>query len=134
MREDIFKLVSAVYQSHESKPLDKSPEAIRVLSKMNEEYKRNGLGLNEKDRARFKEIKMELSTLGIEFSKRLNEENGGNWFTPEELNGVPKDVLDGLKKGEGENAGKLWLTYKYPDYFPTMKYAVNPETRKKVIP
>ncbi|KAA8906667.1 hypothetical protein FN846DRAFT_713323 [Sphaerosporella brunnea] len=133
MREDIFKLVSAVYKSNEKKPIDKSPEAIRVLEKMNEEYERNGLGLNEKDRARFKDIKKELSTLGIEFSKRLNEENGGIWFTPEELKGVPEDVLEGLKKGEGENEGKLFLTFKYTDLFPTMKYAVNPETRKKVF-
>jgi metallopeptidase MepB len=132
MREDIFKLVSAVYKSNESKPLNKSPEAIRVLTKMNQEYERNGLGLNETDRARFKEIKKELSTLGIEFSKRLNEENGGIWFTREELKGVPEDVLNGLKNGEGENSGKLFLTFKYPDLFPTMKYAVSPETRKKV--
>ena len=112
MREDIYKLVSAVYKNHASKPIDKSPEAVRLLEKMNQEYERNGLALGDAERKRFKEIKKELSVLGIEFSKRLNEENGGIWFTPEELKGVPSDVLDGLKKGDGENDGKLFLTFK----------------------
>lgn len=112
MREDIYKLVSAVYKSHKSKPIDKSPEAVRLLEKMNQDYERNGLALGDAERKRFKEIKKELSILGIEFSKRLNEESGGIWFTPEELKGVPSDVTEGLQKGEGENEGKLFLTFK----------------------
>lgn len=133
MRQDIYKLVSAVAAKNETKTSGLDPESLRLLEKMNKDYTRNGLALPEDKRERFKEIKKELSTLGIEFSKRLNEENGGIWFTPEELKGVPEDVLGGLKKGEGENEGKLWLTFKYPDLFPAMKYAVNPETRKKIF-
>ena len=135
MREDIYKLVSAIHKSPESKAVDVDAESARFLEKSYEAYVRNGLGLPEKERARFKEIKKELSILGIDFSKRLNEENGGIWFTPEELTGVPEDVLSGLSKGDpdSENKGKLRLTFKYPDLFPTMKYAVNPETRKKVF-
>jgi len=132
MREDIYKLVSAVHNSNKEKPIDKSPEARRLLEKMNQDYERNGLGLSEKDRARFKEIKKELSLLCIDFSKRLGEENGGIWLTPEELKGTPEDVVASFKKGEGENEGKLFCSFKYPDFFPTMKYAVNPETRKQV--
>ena len=130
MREDIFKLVDAVLKKNES--LD--PESRRLLEKEHQSFIRNGLGLPAgPKRDRFKEIKKRLSLISIEFGKNLNEENGGIWFTPEELDGVPEDVLSGLKKGEGENEGKLWLTFKYPDLFPTMKYAKNPETRKKVM-
>lgn len=133
MRQDIFDLVSAVETKNEKEPVSDDPESLRLLEKMNKDYVRNGLALSEDKRARFKEIKKELSTLAIEFSKRLNEENGGIWFTLEQLKGVPEDVLAGLKKGEGENEGKLWLTFKYPDLFPTMKYAVDPETRRLVF-
>ncbi|KAE8359758.1 peptidase family M3-domain-containing protein [Aspergillus caelatus] len=130
MREDVFKLVDAVLNKNET--LD--PESRRLLEKEHKSYIRNGLGLPAgPKRDRFKEIKKRLSQISIEFQKNLNEENEGLWFTPEELDGVPEDVLSGLKKGEGENAGKLWLTFKYPDLFPTMKYAKNPETRKKVM-
>lgn len=135
MRQDIYNLVSAVAKKNEATPVTQDPESLRLLEKINKDYIRNGLALPEDKRARFKEIKKELSTLGIDFSKRLNEENGGIWFTPEELKGVPDDVISGLKKGEAgsENEGKFWLTFKYPDLFPTMKYAVDPETRKRVF-
>ncbi|KAL1592364.1 metalloendopeptidase [Paraconiothyrium brasiliense] len=130
MREDVFKLVDAVLQKKES--LD--AESQRLLEKDHKSYIRNGLNLpSGPKRDRFKEIKQRLSTISIEFQKNLNEEQGGIWFTKEELDGVPDDVVDGLKVGEGENKGKLWLTFKYPDLFPTLKYANNAETRKRVF-
>ncbi|KAJ5595714.1 hypothetical protein N7450_002172 [Penicillium hetheringtonii] len=130
MREDIFKLVDAALKKNETL----EPESRRLLEKEHKDFIRNGLGLPDgPQRARFKEIKKRLSQLSIEFQKNLNEENGGIWFTPEQLDGVPEDVLSGLKKGEGENAGKIWLTFKYPDLFPTMKYATNAETRRQVM-
>ncbi|KAJ5953522.1 hypothetical protein N7454_000418 [Penicillium verhagenii] len=130
MREDVFKLVDAVLNKNE----DLDPESRRLLEKAHKDFVRNGLGLPAgPQRARFKEIKKRLSQLSIEFQKNLNEENGGIWFTPEQLDGVPEDVTSGLKRGEGENAGKLFLTFKYPDLFPTMKYATNSDIRKQVM-
>lgn len=130
MREDVFTLVDAVLQKKES--LD--PESLRLLQKDHKSFIRNGLGLpaGEK-RARFKEIKKRLSEISIVFQKNLNEEQGGLWFTPEELEGTPEDLVSSLKKGEGENKGKVWLTFKYPDLFPVLKYASNAETRRKVF-
>lgn len=129
MREDLFKLVDAALKKNEE--LD--PESRRLLEKEHKDYIRNGLGLPAgPKRDRFKEIKKRLSQLSIEFQKTLNEENGGIWFTPTELDGVPEDVLSGLEKGKDENEGKLRLTFKYPDLFPTLKYAKNAETRKRV--
>lgn len=130
----MFQLVRAVHRSPTADGLD--PESARFLEKTYKNYIRCGLDLPlEPERARFKEIKKRLSTITIDFSKRLNEENGGIWFTPAELLGIPEDVLSGLKKGgpSTENEGKLFLTYKYPDLFPTLKYAISAETRKKVF-
>ena len=127
MREDVFKLVEAALKKGEK--LD--PESRRLLEKTHKDYIRSGLGLPAgPKRDRYKEIKKRLSTLCIIFSKNLNEEVGGLWFTPEELEGVPKDVTALFTKGEGENAGKLKMTFKYPDLIPTTKYAKNPTTRK----
>ena len=130
MREDVFNLIDAVLKKCEK--LD--PESQRLLEEDHKSFIRNGLNLPAgPKRDRFKEIKQRLSQIGIAFQKNLNEENGGLWFTQEELHGVPEDVTSGLKKGEGENEGKLFLTFKYPDLFPTLKYATNPETRRKVF-
>ncbi|KAK5938868.1 metalloendopeptidase [Knufia obscura] len=126
MREDVFRLVDAV--SKQGEKLD--AESQRLLEKEHKSYIRNGLNLPAgPKRDRFKEIKMRLSQLSIEFNKNLNEEKGGIWFTKEELDGVPDDVVDLLKKEDG----KYWLTFKYPDLFPTLKYAKNTETRRKVF-
>ncbi|KAF2113429.1 thimet oligopeptidase [Lophiotrema nucula] len=129
MREDVFKLIDAVLQRKEE--LD--PESQRLLEKDHKSYIRNGLGLAGPQRDRFKEIKKRLSEISITFQKNLNEEAGGIWFTPEELHGVPEDLVSSLKKGEGENEGKLWLTFKYPDLFPTQKYATNAQMRQKLF-
>ncbi|KAG9229754.1 putative Saccharolysin [Amylocarpus encephaloides] len=130
MREDIFKLVDAAYEKKEK--LD--PESQRLLEKERKSYIRNGLGIPAgPQRDRFKEIKKRLSMIQIEFQKNLNEENGGIWFKPEELDGVPEDVLATLEKGTAENEGKIKLSFKYPDLFPTLKFAKDSETRKKVF-
>lgn len=130
MREDVYNLVDAVVKKGEE--LD--PESKRLLEKDHKAYIRNGLGVPAgPKRDRFKEIKKRLSELSIQFQKNLNEENGGLWFKPEELDGVPEDLVSSWEKGTGENEGKIRLTFKYPDLFPTLKYAKNAETRKRVF-
>lgn len=134
MREDMYALVEAAFQAQKTKEPNLDSESMRLLEKERKGYIRNGLGLPKgPQRDRFKEIKKRLSQLGIQFQKNLNEENGGLWFTKEELDGVPNDVVDGLEKGTGENEGKVKLSFKYPDLFPALKFAKNPETRRKVF-
>ncbi|KXT15468.1 hypothetical protein AC579_10592 [Pseudocercospora musae] len=135
MREDIFNLVDAVYKKQKNdQSLD--AESRRLLEKDHKGYIRMGLGIPAgPKRDRFKEIKKRLSDLSITFQKNLNEEKGGIWLTPEELEGVPADVVEGLMKGkEGTpSEGKLWLTFKYPDLFPTLKYCKNEKVRQQVF-
>ena len=129
MREDVYKLYDAVLKKGEK--LD--AESQRLAEKSYKNFIQNGLNIPAgPKRERFREIAKRLSELAITFSRNLNEEKGGLWFTPEELEGVPQDVTSTLKRGEGENEAKLWLTFKYPDYFPTMKYAKHAATRKRV--
>ena len=130
MREDVFNLVDAAFKKNET--ID--PESKRLLEKDHKGYIRNGLGVPAGPRRdRFKEIKKRLSEISIVFQKNLNEENGGLWFTPEELNGVPEDVIASLEKGSGDKSGKVKLTFKYPELFPTLKYATNAKTRQRVF-
>jgi len=130
MREDIYKLVEAAFQ----KGAKLDPESQRLLEKDRKSYIRNGLGLPAgPKRDRFKEIKKRLSQISTDFQKNLNEENGGIWVTKEQMEGVPQDVLDGLERGTGENEGKLKLSFKYPDLFPTLKFALNADLRQKLF-
>ncbi|KAE9363181.1 putative Saccharolysin [Stipitochalara longipes BDJ] len=133
MREDIFKLVDAAWK-REAEKTELDGESKRLLEKEWKSYVRNGLGIEKgPKRDRFKEIKKRLSQIQIEFQKNLNEENNGIWFTRKELEGVPEDVLETFEKGTGDNEGKLRFTFKYPDLFPTLKFALDSETRQKVF-
>jgi metallopeptidase MepB len=135
MREDIFVLVDAAWKKAQAgNPEGLDGESMRLLEKERKSYIRNGLGIEKGvKRDRFKEIKKRLSTIQIEFQKNLNEESGAIWFTRKQLEGVPEDVLATFEKGSGENEGKLKFTFKYPDLFPTLKFALDSETRQKVF-
>ena len=130
MREDIFMLVDAAFKKGAA--LD--CESQRLLEKERKSYITNGLGIPAgPQRDRFKEIKKRLSQISIEFQKNLNEEHGGIWFTRKQLEGVPTDVIVGLETGHDANEGKVRLTFKYPDLYPTLKFALDPEVRQKVF-
>ena len=135
MREDIFQLVDEVFKKQkDDQNLD--AESRRLLEKDHKGYIRMGLGIPAgPQRDRFKAIKKRLSELSITFLKNLNEEQGGLWFTPEELDGVPQDVIGNLKTGDNgtPHEGKLWLTFKYPDLFPTQQYCKNAKVRHQVF-
>lgn len=132
MREDVFQIVDAVFQKKDTLNLD--PESLRLLEKERKSYIRNGLSLPAgPKRERFMAIKKRLSEIQIQFNKALNEEDGSLWLTPKELDGVPADLVEGLPKGSDENDGKVKLSFKYPDLFPTLKFAKNAETRKTLF-
>ncbi|EFY98196.1 peptidase M3 family protein [Metarhizium robertsii] len=134
MREDIFKLVDAAFETRDSQKLD--GESLHLLQKERQKYIRNGLLLPAgPQRDRFKEIQKRLSLLCLQSQKNLNDEMGGVWFTPEQLEGVPSDDIDisGLEKGTGENEGKVKVTFKYNHFFPMSKYAIHEDTRRTYV-
>ncbi|KAK9323099.1 hypothetical protein V1517DRAFT_321480 [Lipomyces orientalis] len=125
MREDLFKVVNAVFNQ---KP-DVDPESKRLLEKMNLDFTRNGLALPKEKRDELKALQKKLSNLEVAYNKNLGEETGFILFTAEELAGVPEDVLSQFENVDG----KYKMTYKYPDLFPVMKYAQNPDTRRRAF-
>ena len=129
-REDIYQLVDAVYRKGEE--LD--PESQRLLEKIQKDFIRSGLGIPAgRKRDRFKEIKKKLNYITTVFQNALNEENGGVWVTKEELEGVPRDVVEGLEKGVGEHEDKVKLPFEHTKFFPAMKFALNSGLRKKIF-
>ncbi|KAG6151211.1 hypothetical protein E4U11_007972, partial [Claviceps purpurea] len=131
LREDVFKLVDAAYATRETQNLQ--AEQLHLIDKERQQYIRNGLLLPAgPQRDRFKEVQKRLSQLCLQCSKNMNDEMGGVWFTPDELEGVPSDELDisQLEKGTGENEGKVKVSFKYTHLFPMSKYAAREDTRR----
>ena len=100
MREDVFHLIDSVFQKNEN--ID--PESRKLLMEERRNYFRNGLALSSQlEKERLNEIQKRLSTIRTEFSNNLDEEDDGIWFTREELEGVPEDLLSELQPGTAES-------------------------------
>lgn len=131
MRDDIFQRVNAIYQKKDSANLDS--ESATILEKEYKQYVNKGLLIPAgPERDQFKKQQLELSRLCLESQNNHNNEMGGIWFTPEQLEGIPKtDVdVDALEKGTGENEGKVKVDFKYTTSVPLLKYAKNEATRR----
>jgi metallopeptidase MepB len=73
-------------------------------------------------------VRKKITELCLQCCKNIREEKSGFWFSAEELEGVPKDVMGRFKREGGE--GKYWVSFKEADLTPCFEYAVNSETRK----
>jgi Zn-dependent oligopeptidase len=126
MREDVYKVVKHVYDSTDRSKLH--PEDARFLEKVELQYRRDGLALSESDRNTLKALKKRLSELKIDFQKNINEDKTSLQFSNEQLEGMPGDYLQSLKK---EN-DLFVVTMKYPDLFPILNRATNEQVRQSM--
>lgn len=104
-------------------------EADQLLFKsVMRQFKRMGFDLPEKEQARLKVKKKELSKLSTAFDSALNAYEDYLLVTKEELDGLPESFITSLPK----QAGKYKVTLAYPHYFPVMDYAHDESVRKRL--
>ncbi|KAK6454064.1 oligopeptidase [Scheffersomyces xylosifermentans] len=132
LRVDVFKVFSKLHDTIKD-DVSIDAETKRLVDKVVKYYKRNGLNLPEEQREQIKKLKKELSTLSVTFSKNMNEEKDFVLYTTEELDGVPKDVVDQFEKVTENGVEKHKMTFKYPDLHPVLKHAKNQATRKSAF-
>ncbi|KAJ2708185.1 metalloendopeptidase [Coemansia sp. IMI 203386] len=132
MREDVYRSVRSVLDNKtEMGALE--PEDRRLVQKMEEEYRRNGLALSQEQRKQLGEIRMRLSELSIKFSRSINEKDGRVLFTRQELDGLSEDYFDGRPTEIEDGIEKFVVTTKYPDLVPVMQMAKDEKTRKRLM-
>ncbi|MGE0009862.1 MAG: M3 family metallopeptidase [Candidatus Babeliales bacterium] len=94
-----------------------------------DDFKRSGLDLPEDKRQEVIKLEKELSELTTRFQKNINTDTSFFTATQEELDGVEQSVIDNLQKTDD---GNYKVGVDYPTYFGVMRYATNPETRKRM--
>lgn len=129
MRTDVFKKIQAYYQTvFKSEPWLSDEEKLFVENSM-EDYRRNGLHLDEKSREEVKRIQKAIDKNCIQFNKNLDEVNTSFTFSKAQLKGLPQSWFTDDKK-VGKDLYKV--TLQYPDYFAIMDSAQDRSARKKI--
>ena len=122
--EDLYKAVKAYA---DSKPKLKGEEK-RLLEHTLRDFRRSGVALNAKDRAKLKEIKQQIAKLSIKFEENIRTDNTRVPLTKAELKGMSDDWF----KQRPETHGVYLVGLSYPSFLPLMDYCENENTRKKV--
>ncbi|MCW5802901.1 MAG: Zn-dependent oligopeptidase [Deltaproteobacteria bacterium] len=94
------------------------------------DYKRAGVDLDDKKRARIKVIEDEVTDLGQKFQKNIASDTRFIEVTdPKRLDGLPPDWIAAHKP---DAKGAIKITTDYPDYIPFIAYANDDELRKQL--
>jgi peptidyl-dipeptidase Dcp len=136
MNEKLFKRVKAVYEKRNDSKLDSSQ--IRVVEKYFKDFERNGANLSKEDQDKLRKINEELSVLTLKFGDNLLAETNENFKlvidNEKDLDGLPKDVIDGAAQAAKENKleGKWVFGLSRTSMTPFLQFAKNRDLREKL--
>ncbi|KAJ3494446.1 hypothetical protein NLG97_g4070 [Lecanicillium saksenae] len=127
MREDIFRLVDAVYHG----PREMSTESSLFLETLHNKFTQSGLGIQGiSARNRLKEIKSRLSKIHTEYQQNLGHQTDYIFFAPSELDSVPDSIIKQLESNSG--GGTLRVDLSNPSHRNILSSATQEGTRKKL--
>ena len=119
--EALFRRVKAV------KPADLTDKVYQ--QDLIEKLEDGGASLPPDKRRRAKEIADQIETMGLQFSKNVNEDPTKVLLAPAEAAGLPESWLAARKR---DAEGKLVLGLDYPTIVPFLTLATNEDARRKV--
>lgn len=134
LRHDLFLQFDKIWNELKDKSFEQGSqeyEIYKYVEKIHQDYTRDGLQLPKDKREKVKQLKIKIAANSLEFSKNLGEQKEFVVFSKEELDGVSDSVMDQFEQIKDEyGITKYKVTFKYPDIFPVLKTAKNPNTRK----
>ncbi|MCR4296992.1 MAG: Zn-dependent oligopeptidase, partial [Elusimicrobia bacterium] len=121
-REDLYRAL----KEYADKGEGLTGEARRLVDKELLDFKRSGLELSREKRREVAGLRKRLVELEAAFGKNINEHKDFALFDDAGLEGLPEDFVARLERV----GGKYKVGLDYPDYFPFMENAANPEARR----
>jgi peptidyl-dipeptidase Dcp len=135
LNEKLFQRVKAVYESRGAQKLD--PEQLFLLENSYRDFVRSGALLDEKQKARLRELNQELSLLSVKFGENVLAETNGFKLVIEDqagLAGLPSSVV-AMAAETAKQAGleEKWLfTIQVPSMTPFLQYSEKRDLREKL--
>lgn len=132
LNQKLFERVKVVYENRKESNL--TPEEDELLNKTYDGFIRKGANLNEEDKATFRKLSAELSTLTFKFSQNhLKETNKFELHLTQEedLEGLPESAREAAAQAAKDKNEEGWIfCLQAPSYVPFMKYSSRRELRK----
>lgn len=133
LNETLFNKIKTIYDGKDNLNLDK--EQLKVLDNYYTDFIRSGIALDEKDKARLKEINNELSMLQLKFGDNLRKETNTIGLVIENQDdfvGLPDAVIQGAKELAEQNGmkGKWAFNLQRPSFTPFLQYSERREMRE----
>ena len=128
-REDLYGAIKAYTARGEAL----EGEEARLLEYELRDYRRNGFELPEAERAKVRELRDELVSLGVEFQKNISEWDDGILVTREDLSDLPDAFIDSLRTEDGDGETRYRVSLDYPELFPFMGKARSAELRRELF-
>jgi thimet oligopeptidase len=104
-------------------------ETRYAVHKILRDFRLAGVDRDATTRARIKELRDEIIAIGQEFDRTIREDVRSVAIDPEGLAGLPTDFLEAHPPGPD---GKVTITTQYPDAIPVLRYAKDPEVRRRL--
>jgi len=121
----------ALYEALSAVDAAKADEATRFcLFKILRDFRRAGVDRDEATRDRLQQLWDEVTAIGSEFERNINEDTRSVRLRPEDLEGMPPDYVAAHPPGAD---GLVTITTAYPDTLPLLQYARREATRKTVL-
>lgn len=136
LNEKLFARIKSVYDNRHH--LNLTPEQMRLTEETYRRFAQNGVGLDEDQKARLREINKELAALSLKFGQNVvAETNACQRFISDEkeLSGLPESAKQAAAE-EAASAGHEgeWLfTPKRTSFTPVLQYCDNRELRKTLL-
>lgn len=132
---DLFARVEAVHRKIGG--LDLTPEQKTLLDETYKGFVRGGAKLDDKGKARMREISQRLSTLGPTFMNNVKKSAEQFELLIDDeaaLSGIPDNARSGAAEAAAEKGehGKWLFTLDFPSYMPVIQYADRRELREKI--
>ncbi len=123
-REDLYHAVQSIAE----RELPLEGEGARYLARLLRDFRRAGMALPVEQRARLALIDEQLTELGAEFQKNINDDESVLLLTAEECQGVPQDFRESLPR----LAGLYVVELKGPSVRPFWNNCEVEDTRRKL--
>ena len=130
----LFQAFETIRNGDEYSKLDTAQQ--KVIEDTLRDFHLSGVALPEEKKARYKELKSELSQLTTTFSNNvLDATNEWNMHLHDrdDLAGLPQSSMGMLRQAaDREGVKGWWVSLEFPSYFAVMTYADSSELRQRV--